>query len=126
MVCYVLGANPPLHAIDGFVKCIWNPIDIDKVGTVAKGVFLVRLKSQEALTVACDSNGILFDKKPFIVKPLTKNVSYEKESITSIPIWVKFPGLSMHYWGARSLNLIAGMLGRVIRIENATQNKDRV
>lgn len=33
------------------------------MGIIAKGVFLVRHKAQEALTVACDSNGILFDKK---------------------------------------------------------------
>ena len=95
VVCYVLGVNPSLHVIDDFVKRIWNPLHIDKMCTVAKGVFLVRLKTQEALTVARDSNRILFYKKPFIVKPWFKNVSYEKESITTIPIWVRFPGLSM-------------------------------
>lgn len=47
--------------------------------------------------MACDSNGILFDKKSFIVKPWSKNVSYVKESINSFPVWVKFPGLSMQY-----------------------------
>lgn len=76
---------------------IWNPVDIDKVGTVAIGVFLVRLKSQEALTMACDSNAILFDKKSFVVEPWSKNMFYEKESINSIPVWVKFLGLGMHY-----------------------------
>ena len=69
VVCFVLGAEPPLHVIDGFVKRIWGTTDIDKIGTVAKRVFLVRLKSVESLEVACGSNGILFDKKPFIVKP---------------------------------------------------------
>lgn len=86
VVCYVLGANPPLHVINGFVNRIWNPVDIDKVGTIDKGVFLVRLKSQEALRVACDSNCILFDKKSLIVTPWSKNVSYEKESISSSPV----------------------------------------
>ena len=97
VICYVLCANTPLRVIEGFVKRIWNPSDIDKVGTIAKGVILVHLKSHEAIMVACDSNGILFDKKPFIVKLWTKNASYEKESVTTIPVWVRFPGLSMHY-----------------------------
>lgn len=76
--------------------------------------------------MACDSNDILFDKKSFIVKPWSKNISYEKESITTIPVWVRFPGLSMHYWADKSLKLIVGMLGRVIQIDNATKNKNRM
>lgn len=36
---------------------------------------------------AFELNGTLFDKKPFVVRPWTKNMSYEKESLTSIPIW---------------------------------------
>ena len=53
-------------------------------------------------------------------------MSYEKEDLSTVPIWVTFPSLSMHYWGESCLNLIAGMLGRVIRIDNATLNMDRM
>lgn len=114
MICYVLGANPPLHVIEGFVKRIWKSDNIDKLGSVAKGVFIVRFKSQEDVNKACESNGILFDRNPFIVRPL------------EIPVWVKFPGLGVHYWGEQCLRLIAGMLGPVIRLDNATLDKDRM
>ena len=126
VVCYVLGANPPLHVIEGFVRRTWNASDIDKIGTVAKGVFIVHMKSAEGLTIACESNGILFDKKPFVVKPCSKNISHEKEHVSTIPVWVRFPKLGMHYRGERCLTLIAGMLGRVIRVDNATKNKDKM
>ena len=69
VVCYVLGANPLLNVIEGFVKCIWNPTEIDKIGIVVKGIYLVRMKTKEGLAVACDSNRILFEKKPFVIKP---------------------------------------------------------
>lgn len=39
---------------------------------------------------------------------------------------MRFPVLAMHYRGERCLSLIAGMLGRVIRVDNATKNKDRM
>ena len=65
IVCYILGANPPLHVVEGFVKRIWNPAEIDKIGTVAKGFYLIRMKSKESMAAACESNGILFDKKTF-------------------------------------------------------------
>lgn len=126
VICYVMGANPPLHVIDGFVRRIWNAESIDKIGLVGKGVFLVRMKTIEAMIAACGSSGMLFDKKPFIVKPWTKNASFEKETLNSIPIWVCFPGLGKHYWGERCLRKIAEMLGSVVQIDSATLNKDRL
>ena len=65
-------------------------------------------------------------KKPFIVRPWSKNISYEKESLKTILVWMRFPELGMHYRGERSVRKIAGMLGKVIRNDNATLNKDRV
>lgn len=32
----------------------------------------------------------------------------------------------MHYWGERSLGMIASILGNVIRVDNATLNKDKM
>lgn len=42
VVCFVLGANPPLLVIDGFASGIWKNLEIDKIGMVVKEVFLVR------------------------------------------------------------------------------------
>lgn len=61
--CYVIGANPPLHVIDGFVWRIWKAEEIDKVGLARKGVYLVRMKTMESMVAACGSSGMLFDKK---------------------------------------------------------------
>lgn len=71
-VCYVLGANPPLYAIEGFVRRICSTSEIDKIGTVVKGVILVRLKIAEELDTAYESNGILFDKKTLYSKILVE------------------------------------------------------
>ena len=80
--------NPPLHVIEGFVQHIWNAEDIDKIGLAGKGVFLVRMKTIEGMIAAYGSSGMLFDKKPFIVKPWTKNASFENETLNYISIWV--------------------------------------
>lgn len=53
-------------------------------------------------------------------------MSYEKDSLSSILVWVRFPHLGMHYRGERCLKRIAGMLGNVVRVDNATMKKDRM
>ena len=86
-----IGANPSLHVIDGYVKQIWKDLDAEKVGLVRKGVFIVRLNDKVASGKDCEMSGILFDKKPFIVKPWKVKMSLEKEALSTIPIWVHIP-----------------------------------
>ena len=69
-------------------------------------------------------SGMLFDKKPFMVKPSKVKMSLEKEALSTIPIWVHLPALQMEYWGERCLRKITGLLGNVLKIDNATKNKD--
>lgn len=66
VICYVLGANPPIHVIEGFVKRIWKLEEIDKIGSVAKGIYLVHMKSLEGVTTACESNGICLTRNPWL------------------------------------------------------------
>lgn len=89
-------------------------------------MFLIRFQSQHDRIRACEMNGILFDKKPFIVKPWTSSMSYSKDHLSSLPIWVKFPGLDVRYWGEKSLTKIASMIGPILRVDGATTNKDRM
>jgi len=41
VLCTVLGANPSLEIIEGFIKRIWSNYAIDKVCLVKSGLFLV-------------------------------------------------------------------------------------
>ena len=62
VICCILGANPPVHVIEGFIKRIWKDVEFDKVGLVAKGIYLVHMKSMEGVTMVLESNGILFEQ----------------------------------------------------------------
>ena len=53
-------------------------------------------------------------------------MSYEKNSLTRMPIWVKLPKLNVRYWGEKTLRIIVGYLGIVIKIDTATLNIDRM
>lgn len=86
VVCYVTSANPSLYVVMGFVCRIWKDLSIDRIGMVNRGVFVVRFLQKEQQVKACNMNGILFDRKPFVVKPWSTHISFEKSSLTTIPI----------------------------------------
>lgn len=95
---------------------------------VCKGIFLMRFQDQDSRSLACDMNRILFDKKPFIVRQWVPSISYEKYTLSSVPIWVRFPSLDVRYLGVFSLTEIVGMLGSVLKLEldGTTSNKGRL
>ena len=126
VVCFVIGANPPLHVIDGFVRHIWKDLDIDTVGMVDKGVFMVRMKSAKSRDKAYESNGVLFDNKPFVIKPWKPEMSIEKSCLSSMPVWIQLPKLKIEYRSECSLKKIAGLVGNVIKLDSATQQKARL
>lgn len=94
-------------------------LDVEKVGMVRKGVFIVKLLDKLARDKACEISGVIFDRKPFISKPWRVKMSLEKDDLSTIPIWVQLPALPMEYWGERCIRKIEGNLGNVLKVDNA-------
>ncbi|KAJ8429249.1 hypothetical protein Cgig2_026285 [Carnegiea gigantea] len=69
VLCMVLGANPPLEVIDGFIRRIWGNYWIDKVSLVRPGLFLVRFDRIHEQQEVINKGVFYFNRKPFIVKP---------------------------------------------------------
>ena len=69
MLCFVLGANPHLEVIEGFIRRMWRCFEIDKIYLVKKGVFLVRFKHLSEQSIVVQRVVYFFDNKPFLVKP---------------------------------------------------------
>ena len=59
IVGYVAGANPPMHVLEGFVRRIWKE-EVDKVGMIAHGVFLIKFISEEVRDRAINGGFIFF------------------------------------------------------------------
>ena len=122
---FVFG-NPTLHVIDAFVRRIWKDLNIDTVGMVDKGDYMVRMESIESRDMDYESNGVLFDNKLFVIKPWTPEMSTDKSSLSSMPVWIQLSKLKVEYRSDRSLRKIAGMVGNVIKVDNATRQKIRL
>lgn len=126
MVALVVGANPPLHVIDGCVRRIWKDLDIDTVGMVDKGVFMVRMKSIEFRDKAYESNGVMFDNKRFVIKPWTPEMQTNKTSLSCMPIWIQLPKLKVEYRKESSPMKISDIVGNIIKVDSATPQKSRL
>ena len=124
VVCYVVGANPPVHVMEGYFRRIWRNFKVDKVVMVKKGVFLVRFMTMEARDKMLTGH-YFFDKKPLIVRPWSVDMDIEKEEVQVIPIWIQLR-LNFKYWGEKALFKIVGQIGNPVKRDSATINRDKL
>ncbi|KAL9227748.1 hypothetical protein vseg_003399 [Gypsophila vaccaria] len=72
-----------------------------------------------------NSGHYLFDRKPLIFKEWTKDIEMKKTEILIVPTWVQFHQLPLKFWG-KSLPKIAGLVGKFIKSDMATEQKTKL
>ncbi|XP_074291904.1 uncharacterized protein LOC141618721 [Silene latifolia] len=122
---FILGANPPVEVVEGFLRRLWANYPIDKISFCANGVFMVRFKSAAAKAQILQQGHFLFDNKPLIIRPWSEDAALEKEEIKEVPVWVKIHNLPLKFWG-KCLPRIAGLMGKFVRCDGATTEKTRL
>ncbi|XP_074298259.1 uncharacterized protein LOC141629097 [Silene latifolia] len=122
---FILGANPPVEGVEGFLRRLWASYPIDKISFCANGVFLVRFKNATAKDQILQQGHFLFDNKPLIIRPWSEDAALEKEEIKEVPVWVKIHNLPLKFWG-KCLPRIAGLMGKFVRCDGATTEKTRL
>ncbi|KAM6571878.1 hypothetical protein CsatA_015958 [Cannabis sativa] len=125
IVCYVLGANPPLSVLEGFARRIWRD-KVDKIGMISYGIFLIRFTSIKDRDEILAGGYIFFNKRPVIMKAWDPNLNLKKEDIRTIPIWIQLEVLELKYWGQKSLFKIVGQLGKPIMVDEVTRERDKL
>ena len=126
MICYVLGANPPLKVMEGFSHRMWKHQDFDKLVGIGKGVYLARFHTKDNMLKVANGDHIFFDSKPLIMKPWSPDIDVMKDEVKTIPMWIKLPGLDLKYWGVKALTKICSGVGKFIKPDNSTLNKDKL
>ncbi|KAL9227984.1 hypothetical protein vseg_003612 [Gypsophila vaccaria] len=67
----------------------------------------------------------LFDNKPLIVNPWSEDMELHKTAVKVVPVWVQLNGLPIKFWG-KSLPKIAGLVGKFIQTDKATEHKTKL
>ncbi|KAL9237195.1 hypothetical protein vseg_011777 [Gypsophila vaccaria] len=122
---FILGSNPPISVVEGFLRRIWKHHEIDRICFMPTGVFLVRFKTKEMQEAVLNAGYYMFDNKPVIIKPWQEDVDLEKEEVKIVPAWIRLHKLPIQYWG-KSLPRIAGLIGPYLKNDATTDTAARI
>ncbi|KAL2944091.1 LINE-1 retrotransposable element ORF2 protein [Bienertia sinuspersici] len=125
LYAYVLGANPPTSVMEGFIRRVWKEHGVDKVINVKKGLFLIHFKTMDQCNKAKEGEKIFFDSKPVLIKAWSPETDMDLENIMTIPIWVHVHA-HYKYWSHKSLEKLTKGIGRFVKVDHTTANRDRL
>lgn len=96
VIVYVLGAKPPFVVMKAFVERKWTHLEKMELYLLKTRVYVVSFADKNAQGEVIEEGPWTFDGKPLIVRLWTPNVSLEREGVTRIPLWIRFPGLKLY------------------------------
>ncbi|XP_060961774.1 uncharacterized protein LOC133031984 [Cannabis sativa] len=125
IVCYVLGANPPLEVLEGFARRDWKE-KVDRVGLISYGIFIIRFASVEKRDNVLNGGYTFFNKRPVIMKAWNPDTDFQKEDIRKVPIWIQLENLELKYCGQNTLFKLVGQIGDPILVDEITKQRQKL
>ncbi|KAL5729187.1 hypothetical protein ACHQM5_002168 [Ranunculus cassubicifolius] len=61
--------------------------------------------------------------KLFVIRPWSPDIEKDRNSIKSIPLWVKFTKLPKQIWNGKGLSRLASTIGKPMFMDKGTEEK---
>lgn len=91
-----------------------------------EGYFIMRFHSFHDKDTVLMKGPYTIHNRPMLLCEWKPDFSMKMDMLITIPLWVKFPQLPFHLWGARSLSKIGSVIGAPLVMDECTTNKLRV
>ncbi|VFQ93364.1 unnamed protein product [Cuscuta campestris] len=125
IVCCILGANPPIEVVKGYVNRIWKDFPIDVVDVLKDGQYIVTFNREDDMKEVTKRRYYYFDNKPVFVQQWKPGKKINVEDLTDVPIWVQFPDLDVKYWSLSGLSKLGSLIGKPIKRDKSTARKTK-
>lgn len=126
LIMYVLGGELSMNAVKQYMVKFWDFVHLPAMYYNEEGYFILRFRSVE------DRDAVMM-KGPYTIHNMSMflcewkpDFCLHRDVLRILSIWVKFPQLPLHLWGAKSLGKIGSALGKPLFTDECTANKLRI
>lgn len=67
-----------------------------------------------------------YHNKPLILRNRELDFYFDPDCLSTIPLWVKFPGLPVGYWSPEALSKLASGVGKPLYTDRITAEMERI
>ncbi|XP_077249090.1 uncharacterized protein LOC143888520 [Tasmannia lanceolata] len=110
---------------DNLLK-IWKIKGDLQVFTLNKGFYLFQFSSEEDSRYVLEMCDHSYGGRPLILRKWSPETPLEKLNLTSVPIWIRLPGLPLQFWSANGISKIASYIGNPLYMDSKTADSTRL
>ncbi|KAL4377977.1 hypothetical protein GQ457_02G032980 [Hibiscus cannabinus] len=125
VIVRLLGRFIGYTALLNRIQTLWNPCGEIAMIDLDNGYFLVRFALEEDVSKVLSGGPWLIYGNYLTVQPWSRSFSTEKDHPDKIVVWARLPGLPYQYYTKSMFRCIAGVLGKVVRIDYNTSEGKR-
>ncbi|KAF7145012.1 hypothetical protein RHSIM_Rhsim04G0192900 [Rhododendron simsii] len=112
LVGHFLGRKVPFFTVQSTVFRIWDKFGITDVLSKEDGFYFFLVNKDDTYKRILDSGPWHIGGRLMVLKKLEPQMSFVKDHLMKIPIWVQFFNVPLEYWTAAGLSYVASAIGR--------------
>ncbi|XP_019251326.1 PREDICTED: uncharacterized protein LOC109230263 [Nicotiana attenuata] len=126
LIGYALGDTPYVRSMDNSVNTVWNFVAKPKILYHDEGYYIFKFQTIEDRDLVLHAGPYTYHNKPLILRNWEIDFYFDLECLSTILLWVKFPGLPMGYWPLEALGKLASGVGKPLYTDRITAEMERI
>ncbi|KAG6783515.1 hypothetical protein POTOM_012964 [Populus tomentosa] len=126
MVGFFPGYKMPYHAVNKIASRVWKQCGLEHVTATANGFMIFRFNTEENMHSVLEKGPWMFGGKNIIMQQWHPRFQFDKNKISTLPVWIRLHGLPFPLWSKQGLSLAASMIGRPLSCDEQTYNCTRL
>ncbi|KAJ6724578.1 GLYCINE-RICH CELL WALL STRUCTURAL PROTEIN 1.8-LIKE [Salix viminalis] len=120
MVGFFPGMRMPHHALQTIAMRVWKQHGLEKVISMANGFSIFQFSFEEQVQPVIEMGPWLFGGKNIILQKWHPRFIFDRNRISTLPVWVRLHGLPFPLWSKQGLSLAASMVGTPLSCDEQT------
>jgi len=126
MIGFFPGFRMPFHAVNSIASRAWRSYGLENVMTTSNGFIIFRFNTEDEMHTVLEKGPWMFGGKNIILQQWHPRFQFNKNKISTLPVWVRLHGLPFPLWSKQGLSLAASMVGRPLSCDELTYGCTRL
>ncbi|KAJ6887634.1 hypothetical protein NC652_028790 [Populus alba x Populus x berolinensis] len=126
MIGFFPGFRMPFHAVNSIAVRAWRQYGLESVMTTTNGFIIFRFNTADEMQTVLEKGPWMFGGKNIILQQWHPRFQFDKNKISTLPVWIRLHGLPFPLWSRQGLSLAASMVGRPLSCDELTYNCSRL
>jgi hypothetical protein len=120
LICKFMGLWPMEITLHNWIKYQWKPSEEVELHLGSKGFFTTISMNLEDRDKVFKGGAYFHASAGLYIRPWKEKFSLEKETLKSVPVWLRLYSLPLYYWLPSTFEEIGNKLGKYMKTSEAT------